>query len=80
MAKLTPKLHEAEFFGFYDGLCGKASAVIGPLLFGLISSITNSQRIAILSVVLFFIVGLFLLQGVKEDVDVEVDPLTVKNH
>jgi MFS transporter, UMF1 family len=67
MARLTPKLHEAEFFGFYDGLCGKASAIVGPLLFGIISSITNSQRLAILSVVLFFIIGLILLQRVNEE-------------
>jgi UMF1 family MFS transporter len=67
MAKLTPKKHEAEFFGFYDGLCGKASAVIGPFLFGLISSISNSQRIAIITIGLFFLAGFFVLQKVKEE-------------
>jgi MFS transporter, UMF1 family len=67
MAKLTPKEHEAEFFGFYDGLCGKASAIIGPLLFGIVSSIANSQRYAILSLLLFFIAGLLLLARVKEE-------------
>jgi UMF1 family MFS transporter len=35
-ALLTPKNRAAEFFGFYDGLCGKASAVVGPFLFRLI--------------------------------------------
>jgi MFS transporter, UMF1 family len=68
MAKLTPKEHEAEFFGFYDGLCGKASAIIGPLLFGLISSIANSQRIAILSLTIFFSIGLYLIRNVKEEI------------
>ena len=47
MALLTPKEREAEFFGFYDGLCGKASAVIGTFLFGLISYLTNNQRLSI---------------------------------
>lgn len=66
MALLTPKEREAEFFGFYDGLCGKASAVIGTFLFGLISYLTNNQRLSILSVGAFFIIGLVLLQRVDD--------------
>lgn len=66
MALLTPKEREAEFFGFYDGLCGKASAVIGTFLFGLISYLTNNQRLSILSVGVFFVVGLVLLQRVDD--------------
>jgi len=65
MALLTPREHEAEFFGFYDGLCGKASAVIGPLVYGIISDLTN-ERIAVLFIGVFFVVGLVLLQGVVE--------------
>ncbi len=65
MALLTPTGREAEFFGFYDGLCGKASAVIGPLTYGIIADLTN-ERTAALSIGLFFLAGLLLLQGVKE--------------
>jgi UMF1 family MFS transporter len=65
MALLTPKEREAEFFGFYDGLCGKASAVIGPLLYGLVADLTN-QRIAVLFVGLFILAGLIILQAVTE--------------
>jgi UMF1 family MFS transporter len=65
MALLTPAGREAEFFGFYDGLCGKASAVIGPLTYGVIADLT-SERIAALSIGLFFLAGLILLQGVRE--------------
>ncbi len=65
MALLTPKDREAEFFGFYDGLCGKASAVIGPVIYGLVSDLTN-ERLAILMVGAFFLAGLTLLQGVEE--------------
>ncbi|OLD67737.1 MAG: hypothetical protein AUI33_10140 [Ignavibacteria bacterium 13_1_40CM_2_61_4] len=64
MALLTPKEREAEFFGFYDGLCGKASAVIGPFIYGLIADFTN-ERVAALSIGLFFLAGLLLLQGVS---------------
>ncbi len=65
MALLTPREHEAEFFGFYDGLCGKASAVIGPLVYGIVSDLTN-ERIAVLFIGCFFVIGLALLQGVEE--------------
>ncbi|HEY6952220.1 MAG TPA: MFS transporter [Bacteroidota bacterium] len=65
MALLTPREHEAEFFGFYDGLCGKASAVIGPLVYGIVSDLTD-ERIAILFIAVFFVAGLVLLQGVVE--------------
>ena len=65
MALLTPKEREAEFFGFYDGLCGKASAVIGPLFYSGIASLTN-QRIAVLFIGMFFLAGLILLRGVTQ--------------
>jgi UMF1 family MFS transporter len=65
MALLTPRSREAEFFGFYDGLCGKASAVVGPLLYGIVADLT-SQRIAALMIGIFFVTGFVLLQGVRE--------------
>jgi UMF1 family MFS transporter len=55
---------EAEYFGVYS-LVGKSSAVLGPLLFGQVSAVFGSQRPAILSVAVFFIVGLLLLSRVK---------------
>jgi MFS transporter, UMF1 family len=66
MAMLTPAEREAEFFGFYDGFCGKASAVIGTFVFGALSWATGSQRIAALSVGLFFLAGLALLYFVND--------------
>jgi UMF1 family MFS transporter len=65
MALLTPRSREAEFFGFYDGLCGKASAVVGPLVYGVVADLTN-ERMAALTIGLFFIAGLLLLRGVPE--------------
>ena len=64
MSKLIPMEHETEFFGFY-AMCGKFSSVLGPLTFGLISSYTGSQRLAILSLIFFFVTGGFLLKKVK---------------
>lgn len=64
MAKLTPVEHTAEFFGFYDGFCGKASAVIGPLLFGFLST-SFGQRPAIVSLGVLFILGLLFMRKVE---------------
>ncbi|MGH7538073.1 MAG: MFS transporter [Gemmatimonadales bacterium] len=64
MASLIPKGKEAELFGFY-AVVGKASAVLGPLIFGTISRATGgNQRAAVLTLGVFFIAGLLLLQRV----------------
>ncbi|HHE31827.1 MAG TPA: MFS transporter [Chlorobaculum parvum] len=65
MARLTPKEHRTEFFGFYDGSFGKASAVIGPLVFGFVSVQAGSQKAALASLLLFFAIGLLILTGVS---------------
>ncbi|MCK4846527.1 MAG: MFS transporter [Deltaproteobacteria bacterium] len=62
----TPKGKNAEFFGFF-ALVGKLAAIIGPLVYGEISAYTGSQRIAILSLAAFFLVGLIILQTVDEE-------------
>ncbi len=64
MALLTPESREAEFFGFYDGLFGKSSAVLGPLVYGIVADISN-QRFAILAIGAFFLAGLIILQNVQ---------------
>lgn len=65
MARLTPASHVTEFFGFYDGTFGKASAVVGPLLFGLVSVQAGSQKAALASLLLFFLIGLLLMTRVR---------------
>lgn len=64
MSLLTPHNKRTEFFGFYS-FFGKASAILGPFVFGIISSAIN-QRTAILSVAFFFIAGLIFLVKVKD--------------
>jgi len=65
MSRLTPSNKKTEFFGFYS-LFGKSSAIVGPLVFGFVSYITGNQRLAILSVGIFFIIGLVILKFVSE--------------
>lgn len=66
MSRLTPEDKKTEFFGFYS-LFGKSSAIVGPLVFGFVSYMSGDQRFAILSVALFFIIGLVILKFVNEN-------------
>jgi len=63
---LTPDSKMAEFFGFYS-VTGRIASILGPLVYGEIARITGEQKWAILSVVLFFIVGVIILQTVDEE-------------
>ena len=64
--RIIPAEKSAEFFGFYNML-GKYAAIIGPTLMGTISLVTGSARLGILSILLLFILGAFLLN--KVDID-----------
>ena len=64
MALLTPQNREAEFFGFYNGLCGKSSAVLGPLVYGALSDFAG-DRVAVLSIGVFILAGIVILKGVE---------------
>lgn len=66
MSHLTPIDKKTEFFGFYS-FFGKSSAIIGPLVFGLISYYSGNQRLAIISIAFFFLVGMIILSFVKEN-------------
>jgi UMF1 family MFS transporter len=65
LTTLIPRGMEAEIFGFYT-LCGKSAAIMGPLVFGGISHAAGgNQRLGILAIGSFFLVGLALLSRVK---------------
>jgi UMF1 family MFS transporter len=65
MAQISPPEREAEFFGFYV-LSGKFASMFGPLIFGSISHWTGSQRLAVLSLLPFFLAGLVLMLWIDE--------------
>jgi UMF1 family MFS transporter len=62
--QFVPPGHENEYFGIYS-LAGKSSAIMGPLLFGAVSSFFGSQRPAILAVSVFFVAGLLIIGGAQ---------------
>jgi MFS transporter, UMF1 family len=57
---MIPKGQEAEYFSLYE-VSDKGTSWLAPLLFGLALQVTGNYRIAILSLVVFFIAGLILL-------------------
>jgi MFS transporter, UMF1 family len=61
---LSPKSKSGEFFAFW-GLANRVAFAIGPPTFGLVSSFSGSQRIAILTTSLFFLVGLIAMSRVS---------------
>jgi UMF1 family MFS transporter len=64
MATLVPPGRAAEFFGFY-ALVGKTGAVLGPIVFGVVSrAMHGNQHAAIAAIGAFFVVGLILLRRV----------------
>jgi len=66
----TPDANSAEFFGFF-AVSGKFASVFGPLIYGILIAITGSVRSGILSVLLFFIVGMAILWTVNEQKGLE---------
>lgn len=58
--RLIPAGQSAEFFGFYNML-GKFAAVLGPVLVGWVTWLSDSNRVGIFSIILLFLAGGYLL-------------------
>jgi UMF1 family MFS transporter len=63
-ARFIPAGGESRYFGIY-AMVGKTAAIMGPILFGEMSTAFGSQRPAILSVAALFLIGLALLSKVR---------------
>lgn len=63
---MVPKSKSAEFFGFL-GISSKFAAMFGPFVFALVGQITGSSRYGIISLILFFGLGMFILSKVDEE-------------
>jgi UMF1 family MFS transporter len=62
-AALSPASKSGEFFGLF-GVMEKFSAIIGPLMFASAGAIFGSSRPAVLSLIVLFVLGGFLLMRV----------------
>jgi UMF1 family MFS transporter len=61
---MIPKGQESEYFSLYE-VSDKGTSWLGPLIFGLAYQLTNSYRLAILSLLTLFILGLGTLSFVN---------------
>ncbi len=72
MVRLSPPDKIGEFFGIY-GLVGKGSQVVGQLLYGaiiflLLDSFGNgAYQVAVLSLLVTMLIGLWLIWPVRDD-------------
>jgi UMF1 family MFS transporter len=66
-SKLMPETHDtASYFSFYD-VTEKIATVIGMFGFGYITELTGSQRSSVLALMVFFVIGFFLLIFTKAE-------------
>lgn len=63
-ATMIPKHKSGEFFGFFS-VFEKFGGILGPLVFAVVINQFQSSQLAILSVIVFFVVGALLLLRVN---------------
>lgn len=61
--RLVPKERSSEFFGFYN-ILGKFSAVLGPVLVGVVTQMTGQSRIGAASLSILFVLGLIIFLSI----------------
>ena len=66
-SRMVPPDRAGEYFGFH-ALAGRASSALGPLLFGAVSSMAGSQRIAMMSLGVFLLSGAIVLARVQAEI------------
>jgi UMF1 family MFS transporter len=64
LIRLAPRERIAQYFGLF-ALTGKVTSFVGPLLIGVITEITASQKAGMAVLVAFFVAGLALLGRVR---------------
>jgi UMF1 family MFS transporter len=64
LIRLAPQDRIAQYFGLF-ALTGKVTSFVGPLLIGVITAVTGSQKAGMAVLVVFFLAGLALLGRVR---------------
>ncbi|OLS40360.1 MFS transporter [Bacillus sp. MRMR6] len=72
-AKLVPKEHANEFFGFYN-IFYKFASILGPFLVGITTQLTGNTNSGVFSLIVLFIIGGAILLRVPEGTGkIEID-------
>jgi UMF1 family MFS transporter len=72
-SRLTPPEQSAQFFGFYNTV-GRFSAVLGPVLMGVVARATGNPRLSMLALTVLFVIGAMFLARVRERPLSSADP------
>jgi MFS transporter, UMF1 family len=64
LIRMAPKDRIAQYFGLF-ALTGKVTSFVGPLLVGIVTAATESQKAGMATLVLFFAAGLALVSRVN---------------
>ena len=70
LARMVPDQKQAEFFGLF-AFSGKLSSLLGPLVYGSVVGATGDHKLAMSSIIVFFLIGLVLLTLVREREGIE---------
>ncbi|HWQ45678.1 MAG TPA: MFS transporter [Longilinea sp.] len=70
IGKMIPKSKSAEFYGFFS-VFEKFASILGPALFGVVSMIMGGSRLSIVSLIIFFGLGIWVLTKVNVERGVE---------
>jgi MFS transporter, UMF1 family len=65
LIRMAPRDRVAQYFGLF-ALTGKVTSFAGPLLIGVVTAATASQKAGMATLVLFFVTGLVLLARVRK--------------
>jgi UMF1 family MFS transporter len=65
LIRMAPKDRIAQHFGLF-ALTGRVTSFVGPLLIGVITAVSASQKAGMAVLVVFFVAGLMLLRRVRE--------------
>ncbi|WP_026394215.1 MFS transporter [Acetobacterium malicum] len=65
-AKIVPKKKSNEFFGFYN-IFGKFSAIIGPTIMALTTTLTGNTRLSMLGIIPLFVIGFIIFMTLPAD-------------
>jgi UMF1 family MFS transporter len=69
--RMVPKSQSAEFYSFF-GVSEKIAGTVGPLVFGIVSRLMGGSRFSIISLIIFFALGMLLLTRVNEHEGIRV--------
>ncbi len=69
--RMMPKSKSAEFYSFFS-VSEKIAGTVGPLIFGLVSISMGGSRLSIVSLIIFFLLGGFMLIRVRENEGIAV--------